>query len=637
MNWTIKFHSIKTALFLSFSTFLGLTLIAVLTSWYSLNTLQENQLNVVSHNIPALIKSTELVELSNLLSIQTTKIVSAETSSELSILWSNLSASIKQMSVALADSQQNIPTVNRKQLEVHFTKLKDNLFLIQQNISQSLLINQAIFENKIRLEWAKNDALDEIDPLLDDKQFYLQLLLKQNPDNETNIVQLQIDDLVLMSSIRSQINLISDIVTRTSDLKDKTQLTKNQLYANQLIDKLKQDHNRLQPNPSIISINQIMNDLFKFITGDNNLFKMTDTRLQLYLASLDLLNKNQDLLFQFNQQIKNHALAEEKTALQNSHHAFEQIQRSQFILLIVLIVSLIIALLVGWLYVERYLVQRIISLHNNMRLIAEGIMNTEIATRGFDEISDMARSLDTFRNTLEITQSELIQAGKLAALGQLSAGVAHELNQPLAAIRNYSHNTQLFIQRDNKQAASENLQDIDALTERMAEIIKQFKAFSRKSSASVQAVSISLAIDNVLSLFDNQFLQNNINLSIQHYDRSLQVRAELIRLEQVLVNIISNAIDATENNNHEKNIQLSVLKSETGNNISIHISDNGSGISESNKAFIFEPFFTSKNPGSGLGLGLSISYNIIKDFGGQLSFISEPNQGTEFTIKLKAD
>jgi two-component system C4-dicarboxylate transport sensor histidine kinase DctB len=301
------------------------------------------------------------------------------------------------------------------------------------------------------------------------------------------------------------------------------------------------------------------------------------------------------------------------------------------------IISLIIALLVGWLYVERYLVQRIISLHNNMRLIADGHMDTSIATSGYDEISDMAKSLDTFRNTLEITQRELIQAGKLAALGELSAGVAHELNQPLAAIRNYSHNTRLFIQRDNKNAATENLQDIDSLTQRMSEIIKQFKDFSRKSSKSLQAVSISLALDNVLSLLDNQLRKNNINFCVHPYDRSLQARAELIRLEQVLVNIISNAIDAMSGKNSDKNLQIFVDKKDTEDNITIHIVDNGIGINDDNKDLIFEPFFTSKKPGSGLGLGLSISYNIVKDFGGNLSYKNNKIDGTEFIIKLKVD
>ena len=147
----MKLHSIKTALFLSFSTFLGLTLIAVISSWYSFNELHENQLNVVSKNIPALIKSTERVELSNLLSTQTTRIISAETASELSINWSQLSNSIEQMSLAITDSQKKIPVHNLKQLDKLFKQLKENLFSIKLNISQSLLINQAIFENKIRL------------------------------------------------------------------------------------------------------------------------------------------------------------------------------------------------------------------------------------------------------------------------------------------------------------------------------------------------------------------------------------------------------------------------------------------------------------------------------------------------------
>jgi len=630
----MKRNSIKFTLFLSLSVFVILILVAVALSWHSLSRLQLNQQNVISHSIPALIDTADLIKHSGDFSTLSGRMLSASTTLELDTAWTQLNQTILQLTLTL-QKNENFSYKSQNPISALLLQLKTNLTLIYKNIQQSLNIRRQIIEIKIRMEWAKNDVLDEIDPLLDDRQFYLQQLLNNTQTNSTDLVQLYINELTQLSNIRDQINLIADVVSRSIEQSDTAELDRGQKYSQQLIEQIHQQDKQLQSNPSLIALEQTINDLMQFITGENNLFKKQKQRQQLIDASIQLVKNNQQLLGRFNQQIKAYADVEQQQALTSSRLAFEQSQQAQRILLLVLIISALIAILVGWLYVDRFLVSRIIRLHHNMLSISQGKMDTRIQTAGNDEISDMASSLDHFRKTLINTQIELVQAGKLAALGQLSAGVAHELNQPLAAIRNYLHNSRLFLRRGKTDEAIETIEKIDHLAERMAEIIVLFKDFSRKPDTRISPIRLGEAIDNALTLLENPLHQQKIKINISSFDHRLMAMAELIRLEQVLVNIFSNAIDSMTDSQSRK-LQIQIMTQLNPGYINILIGDSGRGIPEQDQDLIFEPFFTTKQTGQGLGLGLGISYNIIKDFDGKLSYRPSETGGSEFNIQLKA-
>ncbi len=234
-------------------------------------------------------------------------------------------------------------------------------------------------------------------------------------------------------------------------------------------------------------------------------------------------------------------------------------------------------------------------------------------------------------------QNELVQAGKMAALGELSAGITHELNQPLAAIGHYSHNARRFLERGDSDTAGENLNKISELTARMAKIINHLKTFARRPTNQLAPVTLATSIDSALSLLATPLQQGEIQIHRHGIDAGFKVLAEDIRLEQVLVNIIGNAIDAV-NGMTDQERQITITAADLGQTIRIDIGDSGPGIPPDLVDIIFDPFYTTKEVGKGLGLGLSISYNIIKDFGGQLTASAEQSSGSRFTILLqKAD
>jgi C4-dicarboxylate-specific signal transduction histidine kinase len=235
--------------------------------------------------------------------------------------------------------------------------------------------------------------------------------------------------------------------------------------------------------------------------------------------------------------------------------------------------------------------------------------------------------------TLREAQDELVQAGKLAVIGQLSAGVAHELNQPLAALRTLSDNARKFLARGNQATASGNLERIAELVDRMGLLTAQLKSFARKSSGQPRAVPLRRTVENVLLLLERRLEQARVAACIDLPDEELHVWCDANRLEQVLVNLIGNALDAMEG---EADPALAIAAQRQGDRVLIRVRDRGTGLSEDARTRLFEPFFTTKEAGSGLGLGLAISAGIVADFGGSLSGANHLEGGAEFTLDIPA-
>jgi two-component system C4-dicarboxylate transport sensor histidine kinase DctB len=234
---------------------------------------------------------------------------------------------------------------------------------------------------------------------------------------------------------------------------------------------------------------------------------------------------------------------------------------------------------------------------------------------------------------LHKTQADLIQASKLAALGQMSAALSHEFNQPLSAAKSYADNAVAYIDRDRTAEARENISHISSLVDRMAAIGKHLRNFARKPNEGLTAVPIAAVIHDAVEILSSRIKTLSAEVSIALYDEHLHVRAGRNRLQQVLVNLLGNALDIFE---ADPAVPRRIEITASGHDpVSIIVRDHGSGIDDEAASHIFDPFFTTKGVGKGLGLGLSISYNIIKDFGGLLSVRNHPEGGAEFTIELK--
>ncbi|MFL6698258.1 MAG: ATP-binding protein [Vitreoscilla sp.] len=215
---------------------------------------------------------------------------------------------------------------------------------------------------------------------------------------------------------------------------------------------------------------------------------------------------------------------------------------------------------------------------------------------------------------LRQAQEELVQAGKLALLGQLSAGISHELGQPLTALRALAQNGCLLLDRERPLQARDNFKAILGLAERMGRITSQLKSVARKAPPEVRSLPILGSIDNARLTLAARFGAEGVAL-VTDIPPGLAVRCDTYRLEQVLVNLMANAMDAMR---ATETRVLTIAAQASDDRVVVRVSDSGPGIPHELDAHLFEPFFTTKAPGEGLGLGLVISSQIVREFGGTL-------------------
>ena len=242
---------------------------------------------------------------------------------------------------------------------------------------------------------------------------------------------------------------------------------------------------------------------------------------------------------------------------------------------------------------------------------------------------------------LKETQSQLIQSAKLASIGELASGVAHELNQPLMVIRT---NVQLLTRAFKKilelsEDRFQSLALIEANTKRMMNIINHLRTFSRQAKEKFTAVDVNKTIEGCLLMVGEQLRIRNIDLKLELMEDIPKIAGNANQLEQVLLNVITNARDAVLEARTDEN-GMGVIEVVTGvfgkegEWVEILVRDTGKGISGNNLDRVFEPFFTTKDVGMGTGLGLSISYGIIKDHGGEIEVAETGPEGTTFRIRL---
>lgn len=264
--------------------------------------------------------------------------------------------------------------------------------------------------------------------------------------------------------------------------------------------------------------------------------------------------------------------------------------------------------------------------------------NNQLERRIADRTADLRASNDRLKaeiherrqteNDLRKTQDELVQAGKLAVIGQMSTSIAHELNQPLAALRTLSGNTIRFLSRGSYDVATTNLQTINELVDRMGRITASLRAFARRSNDGGEA-SLGKAVEAALQVVQPRL--ERTPLSIHHQFEDARLAINQTRLEQILINLIANAVDAMS---VQADRQLWLQGNVDGDRYRLRVRDNGPGILPADREHLFEPFFTTKPGEQGLGLGLTLSASLASAASGSLSAEHPPQGGTAFELNL---
>lgn len=240
----------------------------------------------------------------------------------------------------------------------------------------------------------------------------------------------------------------------------------------------------------------------------------------------------------------------------------------------------------------------------------------------------------------EIMNSQIVESGKLASIGELAAGIAHEINNPVAImVEESGWIGDLLSEEDLKE--SENLDEfkralkqINTQGKRCKEITHKLLSFARKTDSRVQNVQINELLEEVVSLSEQRAKYSNVIINTSLEENLPSAKVSESEMQQVFLNLINNSLDAMEKTGGSLNISTQMVPGNTEQNIVVQVEDNGPGIPEANLSRIFDPFFTTKAVGKGTGLGLSICYGIINKLGGDLRVESNIDKGTKFTISI---
>lgn len=613
-------------LFLAFVLISSITMLASGLATRTYLSLSDRLLSLKSMDIPGLDAAAQLNDKNRLIVATAPLLVTSD---------SNLSRkqTMEALDEAIGEMDQlmrHLPDYNRYFREL-ITQIHNNLTLLNNSVEHRERIRRELVQQSRQLF-----------------PFFQQLILRL----ENQYRDVSIDPL---SQVINRLYYFSGLVEKVRNDASFNDLDYTFVRLEKLGQEIEGKLSEIPPGTLASALIVDIDLLLKMGSRHGELFLLKNKELDLLYQQSFFLEHGHNHVQQLAAQIKLHTNQTNASIGDSMDAAIQSINTSIRSVLLLSLVSLVVAAAISWFYVRRNVLQRITELQRNMRAIASSQLDTQINIVGEDELSRMAGDLRHFQKTaiavertnqqlaaeideritaeaqLKSAQKELIQAGKLAALGQLSVGITHEINQPLTAMASYLHSAGRRLDKQQPEEVRVSLFKMKRLLDKIAGITRHLKTFAREAGTELVPVNLDRVICDALELMSSRIKDQNCKLSYQQGPPGLAVLAEPIRLEQVLVNLISNAIDAMQDC---KTSNLDIQVASEGDKINIEVRDTGIGIPHDQLALIFDPFFTSKEVGEGLGLGLSISYNIVQDFGGQIQVTSEEGHGSSFILAI---
>lgn len=394
-----------------------------------------------------------------------------------------------------------------------------------------------------------------------------------------------------------------------------------------------------------------LDDLIALTQGPDSIYAQARARLGLRAAAMADLAQAQAALAAMQSQLTALGRAERVGAQQAADTAARTMFSGAMLLAGVTVLAVILTAVILFYFVHGRILLRIEALSDSLRRIARGELSSPATLSGRDEIAAMGRAVEVFRaataelhathlrlsaevaerqravERLEQTQRDLVQAGKMAALGQMSAAISHEINQPLAAMRHRLHQL-----AGTHPEAAPAIARIEAMVARITATIGHLRRIARRADHTLSCVALAQPLEAALALLERRLRSEGVRVEVDDTLGALEVSGNDILLEQVLLNVLGNALDAIAEAGRGGGVIRLVC---TGDDpVTIRIIDDGTGLGGRSAAELVDPFQTTKEPGKGLGLGLSIAFNVMQDMGGHLEISQHSGGGAEVSLRL---
>lgn len=609
----------------AFVAIVGLSTVACVVGWIAFAQLAGEFGEVAEDHVPRMAVAAQMSTVGVNINAVVPALASSNNRSDFDRLLAQGEGYLTALAVVIDKGRQH--GIDGDDLEEFVALLRDDFHTMQRHATSSFMMVEQMRHLAEELRWVQADFIVEAQPLIDDVTYNIERDIAIASGGASILAENQRGEALLNSLAAA--NLAVGLLSRVAGVSSEEEMQEALAFLGDSTDDLESSVATLTRWRDSITIRQLAARILQIADYQSGIPALKQAELlerAEMQATVATSQRNVDrLVAQISQEVQH----TERDVLEGAARATEAINAGKTWLLGIALVALLSAVLVGYFYVHRNLLHRIQLLAASADDISRGHSGTSIPSPANDELGDLGRALNIFRQT----RDELIQAAKLAALGQMATGIAHELNQPLAALRSQAHNAKKFLDAQKPEQAQRSLLKIDELVTRMSGQINHLRRFARLPEARLGPTSLTTGIRDAVSLLQHRFEDDGVELNLD-YDQSgnLLVVGEAIRLEQVLVNLLANAIDAVAG--HLKrgvNVRIAL----DGDWVELMISDNGAGIAPADTERVFDPFFTTKPPGSGLGLGLSISYNIVKDFGGSMKVTSSPGAGAVFSVLLR--
>lgn len=628
--------------------------------WFFLQ-IQKDFDTIAREQLPDLALSSQLAEHSAHLSRISTELLNTrgqlpeDLTTELADLRQNLLSSLSN--IRPSERAQNAP----RQVEQITAHLSAIAALQETGLRDAEALQQQI----VNLRWINADIQAEVDPTLNDFAFNISVAMRSLVTSTDRAFRDRQAQLIATENVkRDAVRRLGDGAATLVTLLLQGAVAdseKHLLQLRGLSDDASADLQVLLaelPNLAELStLQQSVRSLQEVAAQEDGLFSLRRDWLRTQQALLARLTTLQHSLQGLQASLSEIGSHQRSVILSETQASLEKSQLAIRWLSVLSVLSVAIGTWAMFGPVRRGIVRPLRQMTRQLSEIAQ-TQSVEIPVSNQDEIGRLALAISEFERSIETrdaalgsleaevqehrrtvetlkrTQKELIQAGKMAALGQMSAGIAHELNQPLAAMQHRITLLRTGREADDKAATEKQINRLEGLINRMNRTITYLRNFARRADFRDDSLSLRGLVEDAIALLQARLQPADVTLTLDDSLDIARVRGDKILVEQVIVNVLSNAIDAIELG--EVRGEIVVTASREVDHIALSFRDNGAGLGPISPTDAMDPFVTGKEVGKGLGLGLSISYNIMKDLGGDLKLAAnEDGVGTTATLQMR--
>ena len=675
----------------------ALALAASLVGGYSFLNVGDAQRRITERSVPDLNSAFLLAQRGALLVAAAPRLISSDTSEE-------LSAARAEFEAHRSGFDEIVESVGRievrsgllEKMNEVATSLIENIDWIDRSVERRIELAQAAKAMTTEIQGERRAVADILLPKIDDQILFLATGYRTLDSTPAPLDERASYE--ALSRYRSLLALSAQSSLAESLLSQALQVADPDLIRplREQYDAVARNLERARMEVEHPDLETRLAKLIGFGTKGNNAFRLRENELRLIGLQQEYLSRNRRLETELVTAAEELVAAARAGAAAAAADSESAIQLGLVLLFTLNVVGIVALVLIGWLLVGRVLVRRITSLAASMRRMAGGNLETSVDVGGHDEVTDMAAALEVFRqhalevqrlnlvemlaeevraknvelegvlNDLRRAQDQVILQEKLAALGQLTAGVAHEIKNPLNFIKNFSEISRELseemkeildeggVKLDDK--TREELDDVTGELDtslgkivehslRADSIVRGMLSHSRESSGELESVDVNAMLMEYagLAYHSRRALDSEFNVTFQHeFDAGTgEIQAVPQDMSRVFLNLVTNACQATderrkgESGDYQPTLWLTTRRDDEM--VEVRVRDNGIGIAEAVKAKVFEPFFTTKPTNEGTGLGLSISNDIVRRHGGEMSVDSREGEFTEFIVRLPVD